>query len=214
MAAYSAVLRGASRVFVVDRVPERLASAEKIGCTPIDFSKGDVVKAIIEKNGGMVDRSVDCVGYQATGKGEDEVPNTVIEQCIQVTRATGGLGIPGLYVPSDPGAPDEQSKNGNMTMSFGKLWEKVQASPNSRFVVQLKYSSLILAWQGLTLGTGQCNVKKYNRYLRELIISGRAKPSFVVSHEIPIDEAPEAYEKFDKRIDGYTKVLLHPNGSL
>jgi len=42
-----------------------------------------------------------------------------------------------------------------------------------------------------------------------LIISGRAKPSFVVSHEINID-APGAYEKFDKRIDGYTKVLIHP----
>jgi threonine dehydrogenase-like Zn-dependent dehydrogenase len=66
--------------------------------------------------------------------------------------------------------------------------------------------------QGLTIGTGQCNVKSYNRYLRDLIISGRAKPSFVVSHEINIEEAEVAYEKFDKRIDGYTKVLIHPNG--
>lgn len=74
-------------------------------------------------------------------------------------------------------------------LSFGKLFEK-----------------------GLALGTGQCNVKAYNRYLRDLIISGRAKPSFVVSHEVDLDEAPDAYEKFDKRIDGYTKVLLHPNG--
>jgi len=56
-------------------------------------------------------------------------------------------------------------------------------------------------------------VKKYNRYLRDLIISGRAKPSFVVSHDVGIDEAPEAYEKFDKRIEGYTKVLIHPNGN-
>ena len=64
------------------------------------------------------------------------------------------------------------------------------------------------------MGTGQCNVKKYNRYLRDMIISGKADPSFVVSHEIGIDEAPEAYEKFDKRIDGYTKVLIHPNGPL
>lgn len=47
-----------------------------------------------------------------------------------------------------------------------------------------------------------------------MIISGRAKPSFVVSHEIPIDEAPGAYVKFDKRQDGYTKVLIHPNGPL
>jgi len=74
-------------------------------------------------------------------------------------------------------------------LSFGKLFEK-----------------------GLSLGTGQCNVKAYNRYLRDLIISGRAKPAFVVSHEVGLDEAPDAYEKFDKRIDGYTKVLLHPNG--
>lgn len=46
----------------------------------------------------------------------------------------------------------------------------------------------------------------YNRYLRDLIITGRAKPSFVVSHTVSLDEATEAYEKFDKRIDGYTKV--------
>lgn len=61
--------------------------------------------------------------------------------------------------------------------------------------------------KGLTIGTGQCNVKKYNRYLRDMIISGRADPSFVVSHEIGIDEAPQAYKKFDQRIEGYTKVL-------
>jgi hypothetical protein len=57
-------------------------------------------------------------------------------------------------------------------------------------------------------------VKAYNRYLRDMIVAGKAKPSFVVSHEINIDEAPTAYEKFDKRIEGYTKVLIHPNGPL
>ena len=127
MAAYSAVLRGASRIFVVDRVPERLEVATKIGCTAIDFSQGNAVEMIIEANGGMVDRSVDAVGYQAVGssEGNQEVPNIVLEQCIAVTRPTGGLGIPGLYVPSDPGAPDEKSKNGMMSLSFGKLFEKV-----------------------------------------------------------------------------------------
>lgn len=65
------------------------------------------------------------------------------------------------------------------------------------------------------LGTGQCNVKHYNRYLRDLIIAGKAKPAFVVSHEInDLEEAPMAYDKFDKRIEGYTKVLIHPNGPL
>lgn len=100
MAAYSAQLRGASRVYVVDRVPERLQAAQKIDCTPIDFSKSDAVDQIIDSNGGEVDRSVDAVGYQAVDKaGSTEVPNIVLENMIRVTRACGGIGIPGLYVP-------------------------------------------------------------------------------------------------------------------
>lgn len=192
MAAYSAVLRGASKTYVVDMVPERLEAAKKIGCIPIDFTKSDPVQQIIDHNGGMVDRAVDAVGYQAVqADGKQEKPNTVLDQLIHVTRACGGLGIPGLYVPADPGAPDEQAGKGQILISFGKLFEK-----------------------GLKLGTGQCNVKAYNRYLRDLIISGKAKPSFVVSNEIGIDEAIDAYDKFDRRVDGYTKVLIHPNGPL
>ena len=130
MAAYSASLRGASRIYVIDKVPERLAAAKKIpGAIPIDFSAGDAVEAVIKENGGkMVDRSVDAVGYQAvgSGKGEGEVPNVVLEQCIMVTRPTGGIGVPGLYVPADPGAPDEKAAKGMMMMSFGKLFEKVK----------------------------------------------------------------------------------------
>ena len=102
-------------------------------------------------------------------------------------RPTGGLGIPGLYVPKDPGAPDSNSAKGYITFPFGKLFEK-----------------------GLTVGTGQCNVKKYNRYLRDLIIAGRAKPSFIVSHELPLGEAPNAYQHFDARDEGWTKVVLKP----
>ena len=192
MSAYSAVLRGASNVYVVDQVKERLDAAKKIGCIPINFTEGSPVDQIIEKNGGMVDRAVDAVGYQAVDKGgKNEQPNVVLDQLIHVTRPTGGLGIPGLYVPADPGAPDAQSGKGQILISFGKLFEK-----------------------GLKLGTGQCNVKAYNRYLRDLIIAGKAKPSFVVSHEVSLDEAPGAYDKFDRRVDGYTKVLLHPNGPL
>lgn len=150
MAAYSAVLRGASNVFVVDRVPERLAAAAKINAIPIDFSKGDAVEQIIKANGGEVDRSVDAVGYQAVGSGGNkEEPNIVLENMIKVTRACGGLGIPGLYVPryalnlvieeisksdhnnSDPGAPDSAAAKGMISLSFGKLFEKVSSIGNS-----------------------------------------------------------------------------------
>jgi threonine dehydrogenase-like Zn-dependent dehydrogenase len=126
MAAYSAVLRGASSVYVVDSVPERLAAAEKIGCVAINFSKVDAVEEIIKRNGGMVDRSVDAVGYQASAQdGKKEAPSAVLENCIKVTRPTGGIGVPGLYVPSDPGAPDKNSGQGMLLISFGKLFEKV-----------------------------------------------------------------------------------------
>jgi threonine dehydrogenase-like Zn-dependent dehydrogenase len=127
MACYSAILCGASRVYSVDMVPERLAQAEKIGCIPIDFTKGDPVDAIIKHNdGNMVDRAVDAVGYQAVDKGgKKEQPNVVLENLIRVTRPCGGLGIPGLYVPTDPGAPDKLSGEGQILMPFGKLFEKV-----------------------------------------------------------------------------------------
>jgi threonine dehydrogenase-like Zn-dependent dehydrogenase len=130
MAAYSAVLRGASTVFVVDSVKERLQAAEKIGCVAVDFSKVDAVEEVIKLNGGMVDRSIDAVGYQASAKdGKKEAPSIVLENCIKVTRPTGGIGVPGLYVPSDPGAPDANSSQGMLLISFGKLFEKVCIFP-------------------------------------------------------------------------------------
>ena len=191
MAVYSAILRGASRVFAVDRVKERLDKAKEIGGIPINFDRGDPVEQIKgQTDGEGTDKGVDAVGYQAVvSGGKQEDAPAVLNAIIQTVRPTGAIGIPGLYVPSDPGGADEHSRQGMLRMAFGKLFEK-----------------------GLRLGTGQCNVKRYNRQLRDMIIAGRARPSFVVSHEVRLEEAPAAYEKFDKRIDGYTKVILHPGG--
>lgn len=58
--------------------------------------------------------------------------------------------------------------------------------------------------------TGQAPVKRYNRELRDLILSGRAKPSVIVSHEPGLGDAPDAYRHFDKREDGWTKVVRDP----
>lgn len=191
MAAYSALLRGASRVFSVDRIPERLSKAESIGAIPIDFSQGDPVAQIKDQTDGEgTDKGVDAVGYQAqahgTTEGKEE-PAVVLNSIIETVRPTGRIGVPGLYVPADPGGVDENAKRGMLSVAIGRMFEK-----------------------GQVMGTGQCNVKRYNRQLRDMIIAGRAKPSFVVSHELSLSEAPEAYRKFDQRIEGYTKVVLHP----
>ncbi|MGZ4480420.1 MAG: hypothetical protein ACXVW2_17525 [Nocardioidaceae bacterium] len=66
---------------------------------------------------------------------------------------------------------------------------------------------------GQSMGSGQCPLKRYHRALRDLVAAGKAKPSWVVSHELPLDKAPEGYEHFDRRDQGWTKVVLHPDGS-
>ena len=195
MAAYSCVIRGAAEVYSVDHVKERLDKAEEIGAIPINYDESDPVQQIKDMRGGQgTDKGIDAVGYQATSAGssaaggeQDEVPNIVLNQLIDTVAPTGSLGIPGLYVPSDPGGVDENAKKGALSINFGRLFEK-----------------------GLRLGTGQCNVKQYNAHLRDLITVGRANPGFVVSHEVSLDGAVDAYDKFDKRIEGYTKVIIHP----
>jgi glutathione-independent formaldehyde dehydrogenase len=189
MAAYSALLRGAAKIFVVDEVPERLQKAEEIGAIPVNFRQGDPAEQIKQQLGGEgADKGVDAVGYQAHAREDDrEEPALVLNALVDTVRATGMLGVPGLYVPADPGGVNQEATHGRLLLSVGRLFEK-----------------------GLRMGTGQCNVKRYNRQLRDLIIAGRARPSFVVSHELPLEQAPVAYQKFDKRVEGYTKVLLKP----
>ncbi|MCD2188541.1 glutathione-independent formaldehyde dehydrogenase [Actinomycetospora soli] len=188
MAAYSAVIKGASKVFVVDKVASRLKLAEDIGAVPVDFSAGDPVEQVVDATDGLgADKGVDAVGYQATANDGEEQPAVVLNQLVDAVRHTGRLGIVGLYLPQDPGAPDENAANGRLLFNVGRFFEK-----------------------GQKMGTGQADAKAYNAQLRDLIVAGRATPSFVVSKEVPLDEAPDAYARFDAREDGYSKVVLKP----
>jgi len=187
MAAHSAFLRGAARVFVVDKEPDRLKLAESIGAEAIDFSRGDPVEQITEANGGPVDRGVEAVGYQAHDPTGEEHPEMVLDNLVKVVRTTGAIGVVGVYMPQDPGAANELAKDGRVAFDYGTFFTK-----------------------GQRMGTGQCPVMRYNRELRDLIIAGRAKPSFIVSHELDLADAAAGYDNFDKRVDGWTKVLLHP----
>jgi glutathione-independent formaldehyde dehydrogenase len=208
LAGYSALLRGAAEVYVVDSVPERLEKAQRMGAVPIDFTEKDPVKQIKElrkrdpirgalrpgeeKMDGVM-CGIDAVGYQARdGKASDayagpENPTQVLDWLIEVVNPTGAIGVVGVYLAPDPGAKDEQRKQGIYPFSMASIFEKA-----------------------ISLGTGQCPVKRYNAYLRDLIIAGKARPSFIVSHRVKLDEAPEAYRRFDQRRDGYTKVILKP----
>src|SRR5690242_18930279 len=124
MAAYYALLHGESRVFVVDRVAERWHKAEQIGAIPSNHAEGNPVDQIKDQTDGEgTDKGMDAVGYQATtGDATREEPAIVLNSLVQTVRATGMLGVPGLYVPADPGGPDEQAKRGMLLVSVGKFF--------------------------------------------------------------------------------------------
>ncbi|HEX4432448.1 MAG TPA: glutathione-independent formaldehyde dehydrogenase [Frankiaceae bacterium] len=189
MAAHSAFLRGASQVFVADKEADRLQLAKQIDAIPIDISRGDPVEQIMDATRGRgVDRGVEAVGYQAHDSSGVEHPELVLDNLVSVVRTAGAIGVVGVYMPEDPGATTDGAKEGRIGWDYGTFFTK-----------------------GQRMGTGQAPVKRYNRQLRDLIIEGRARPSWIVSHELSLDEAPSAYENFDKRVAGWTKVLLHPH---
>lgn len=203
MAAYCALLLGAAEVYVVDHIPERLQRAERIGAIPIDFTKGDPVEQIVERRTarGLGDDGekmsgvmcgVEAVGFQAVDweHPSREEPSRVLEDLIRVVNPTGHIGIVGLYVPQDPGGKNPHAKRGEIQISFGKLWEK-----------------------GISFGTGQTPVLRYSSYLRDLITSGSARPSFIVTHHLPLEAAPDAYAKFNTRSEGFIKVILQPGAA-
>jgi glutathione-independent formaldehyde dehydrogenase len=204
LSAYCSLLRGASEVYIVDRVKTRLEKAREFGAIPINFEDGDPVEQIREmrkKDSAHqkslrpreadkltgVDCAIDAVGYQAHDEKHPakERPSQVIDSCAKVVNAAGNICLIGVYMAPDPGAKDEQGKQGIHPLPIGELFDKA-----------------------VTIGMGQCPVKKYNEYLRDLIIQGRAHPGKIVSHHIAIDDAPDAYEKFNRREPGCTKVLI------
>ena len=64
--------------------------------------------------------------------------------------------------------------------------------------------------KGVTIGMGRDHDERYNGRLRDMIVTGHARPSTIVSHHIGLEEAPDAYRHFDARRDGYLKVILRP----
>jgi glutathione-independent formaldehyde dehydrogenase len=92
----------------------------------VPISEGDPVEQIKQQTEGVgTDKGVDAVGYQATAHGTDhEEPATVLNSLVATVRPAGALGVAGLYVPADPGGPDEQAKHGTLLVAIGKLFEK------------------------------------------------------------------------------------------
>ena len=109
---------------------------------------------------------------------------------MDITRAGGALGIPGLYVTGDPGGVDEAAKVGSLSIRLGLGWAKSHS-----------------------FTTGQCPVMRYNRQLMQAILHDKVQIAKAVNATaIPLEQAPQGYEDFDK--GAARKYVLDPNGEL
>ncbi|MGA6947446.1 MAG: formaldehyde dehydrogenase, glutathione-independent, partial [Solirubrobacterales bacterium] len=191
-AAHSAQFLGAGVVIVGDLIPERLEQARSFGCETVDVSKGEPNDQIEQILGvPEVDCAVDAVGFEARGHGEEgsavEEPATVLNSIMDVTKAAGKLGIPGLYVTGDPGAADDAAKEGSLSIRIGLGWAKSHS-----------------------ITTGQCPVMRYHRGLMNAILNDRVEIAKAVNATvITLDEAPQGYKDFDSGVA--RKFVLNPN---
>ncbi|OES43401.1 formaldehyde dehydrogenase, glutathione-independent [Domibacillus iocasae] len=193
-AAHSAQLLGASVVIVGDLNSERLEQARSFGCETVNLKEHPNLDEQIAEILGVpeVDCAIDCVGFEAHGHGESagEAPAAVLNSIMEVTRAGGRLGIPGLYVTGDPGAATEDAKHGTLKVRLGLGWAKAH-----------------------TFVTGQTPVMRYHRDLMNSILSGRAQIAKAVNATIiSLDEAPAAYAEFDQGAS--KKFVIDPHNSV
>jgi glutathione-independent formaldehyde dehydrogenase len=191
--AYSCQLLGAAVVVVGDMIEERLEQARSFGCETIDLKADGSIADHLDQILGVpeVDAAVDCVGFEARGHGHDadhEAPATVLNSIMEITKAAGKLGIPGLYVTGDPGGIDDDAKVGSLKIRIGLGWAKSHS-----------------------LTTGQCPVMRYHRGLMMSILHDKAHIADAVNATIiKLEDAPQGYQDFDK--GAAKKFVIDPHG--
>ncbi|WP_022823031.1 formaldehyde dehydrogenase, glutathione-independent [Hymenobacter norwichensis] len=191
-AAASAQLLGAAVVIVGDMNKARLAHARSFGCETVDLTLDASLTEQITQILGVpeIDCAVDCVGFEASGHGTDskkEVPAAVLNSLMEITRAGGSIGIPGLYVTEDPGSKDEAAQKGSLSIRFGLGWAKSHS-----------------------FHTGQTPVMSYNRQLMQAILYDKVQIAKAVNVEvISLDDAPKGYAEFDSGVA--KKFVINPH---
>lgn len=200
LAAYSALLRGAGEVYVVDRVPERLDKAGELGAMPVNVDVGDPVEQIrdLRARGGLpigeekmdgVQKGIDAVGFQARDRGDPsrENPTQVIRDLARLVNPTGHVAIAGVYADKDLDPAPEGSADGTLRVPWATFFNK-----------------------DVSVNFGRTHDRRYTTRLRDLVVTGRARPGQIVTHHGTLDDAPRLYDHFDQRSGGVVKAVLRP----
>jgi threonine dehydrogenase-like Zn-dependent dehydrogenase len=189
----SAYLLGAERVIAIDRFPERLRLAqEACNAEVINYEEASVVESLDEMTGGRgPDACIDAVGLEAHGATLDAIYDRVKTATHMATDRSTGLRQ-AIYTCR---------KGGTVSIPgvYGGLLDKVPMG--AAFA------------KGLTMRMGQTHVHRYLQPLLKLIQAGKIDPSFVISHRLPLEQAPAAYRTFRDKEDACIKVVLKPHAA-
>lgn len=186
---YAAMLRGASRVFGIDHIQDRLDKAASLGATPINFTspEGTASEQILRRLPNGVARVVDCVGQACLNHRLKPEQNYAIQESIRVASVEGGISLSGGYIslPKSAGVPNGDSMDEDLLVALPQAFMKA-----------------------LTISMGSVGVHLYETLPRlyELVKSGRARFDFLAPAVMSIEDAPLGYERFEKKLE--TKVVF------
>jgi threonine dehydrogenase-like Zn-dependent dehydrogenase len=190
----SAWMLGAGRVIVIDNVPERLRMAEEFGnAETINFDEVDVYDELMAMTGGRgPDSCMDAVGCEAHAGG-------TLDGTIDTVKTSTFLATDRPHVLRQA------------------VWSCRKGGTVSIPGVYIGFGDKIpigtIMNKGLTIKTGQTHVKKYLPMLLDKITSGELDPSFVITHELALEDAPKGYDMFKKKKDECIKVVLKPGAA-
>lgn len=187
----SAFLLGAERVIAIDRFPDRLEMAKtKVGAEIVNYEEVNIYEALKEMTGGRgPDACIDAVGMEAHTPGFEYAYDRAKQALMLETDRPIALRQAIMTC-----------RNGGTVSVIGVY---------GGFIDKFPMGSVMN--RSLTIRTGQCHVHRYLKPLLERIMKGEIDPSFVISHHMRLDEAPQGYDKFLKKEDHCTKIVLHPN---
>lgn len=185
----SAFLMGAHRVIAIDHYPRRLELARSMGAEVINYHDVKVREALTEMTGGIgPDACIDAVGMESHG--------FTLDNAIDAVKTETKLGTDRAHVLREVIMACRKGGRVSVPGVYGGVGDKM---PIGAFMQK-----------GLTMKTGQTHVQKYLRPLLEMIGEGKVDTTFLISHRLPLEQAPDGYKMFKEQQNEVTKVVLKP----
>ena len=188
-AVQSAFLKGAERVIAIDHFPRRLALAARFGAETVNFEESNVYESLIDMTGGIgPDAVIDAVGLEAHGLSLDNIVDQMKKSTFLGTDRTHSIRQ-AIFAVRKGGRVSMPAVYGGYVDKFplGALMEK-----------------------GLTLKTGQTHVQHYMPALLNAIVEDKIDTTFLISHRMPLEDAPKGYKMFHDNQNDVTKIVLKP----